>query len=43
MLEKVKSAGGEILTPQTKLSDELGFIAVLLDTEGNRIALHALK
>jgi predicted enzyme related to lactoylglutathione lyase len=43
MLEKVKSAGGEILTPKTKLSDEFGFIAVFVDTEGNRIALHALK
>jgi len=43
MLEKVKSAGGEILTPKTKLSDQFGFIAVFLDTEGNRIALHALK
>jgi predicted enzyme related to lactoylglutathione lyase len=43
MLEKIKSAGGEILTPKTKLSDEFGFIAVFVDTEGNRIALHALK
>jgi predicted enzyme related to lactoylglutathione lyase len=43
ILEEVKSAGGEILTPKTKLSDEFGFIAVFVDTEGNRIALHALK
>lgn len=43
MLEKVTSAGGEILTPKTKLGDQFGFIAVFLDTEGNRIALHALK
>jgi predicted enzyme related to lactoylglutathione lyase len=43
ILEKVKSAGREILTPKTKLSDEFGFIAVFVDTEGNRIALHALK
>ena len=43
MLGKIKSAGGEILTPKTKLSDEFGFIAVFVDTEGNRIALHALE
>ena len=43
MLEKITSAGGEILTPKTKLSNEFGFIAVFVDTEGNRIALHALK
>jgi predicted enzyme related to lactoylglutathione lyase len=43
MLEKVKSAGGEILTPKTKLNDQLGFLTVFLDTEGNRIGLHSLK
>jgi len=43
MLEKIKSAGGEILTPKTKLSDHFGFIAIFLDTEGNRIALHSPK
>ena len=43
MLEKIKSAGGEILTPKTKLSDQFGFIAIFLDTEGNRIVLHSPK
>jgi len=43
MLKKAKAGGGEILTPKTKLSDQFGFIAVFLDTEGNRIALHTLK
>ena len=43
MLKKVISAGGEILTPKTKLGDQFGFVAVFLDTEGNRIALHAQK
>ena len=39
MLEKAKAGGGKILTPKTKLCDQLGFIAVFWDTEGNRIAL----
>ena len=43
MLEKVTSAGGEIQTPKIKLSDEFGFMAAFLDTEGNRIALHSMK
>ncbi len=43
MLGKAKAGGGEILTPKTKLIDLFGFIAVFLDTEGNRIALHTLK
>jgi len=42
MLAKAK-AGGGILTPKTKLSDQFGFIAVFWDTEGNRIALQARK
>ena len=43
MLGKPKVGGGETLTPKTKLSDQFGFIAVFLDTEGNSIALHTLK
>lgn len=43
ILEKVESAGGEILTPKTKLSDQFGYMAAFTDTEGNRIALHAPK
>ena len=43
MLEKAKAGGGKILTPKTKLCDQLGFIAVFWDTEGNRIALQTRK
>jgi hypothetical protein len=43
MLEKIASAGGEIVTPKTKLSDEFGYMAAFIDTEGNRIALHSMK
>ncbi|MDP4223637.1 MAG: VOC family protein [Bacteroidota bacterium] len=40
---KVKDAGGKILIPKRKISDEIGFMALILDTEGNRIALHSHK
>jgi hypothetical protein len=43
VLKRVASAGGEIVTPKTKLTDEFGFMAAFLDTEGNRIALHSMK
>ena len=40
-LSRVEVAGGEIQQPKTKISDEHGFMAVFLDSEGNRIALHS--
>jgi len=42
-LEKVESAGGKILTPKTHIGQNLGFWALILDTEGNRIAFHSMK
>ncbi len=41
-LAKVEKAGGKILVPKTSLGPN-GFMAQLLDTEGNRIALHSMK
>ncbi len=42
-LSRVKKAGGEILRPKTAIGGEYGFMALLKDTEGNRIALHSQK
>lgn len=42
ILDKVEAAGGNILVPKTEISPEHGYMAVILDTEGNRIALHAI-
>jgi len=41
VLDKVKAAGGKILVHKTQISPEYGYMAVILDTEGNRIALHS--
>jgi predicted enzyme related to lactoylglutathione lyase len=41
ILDKVESAGGSILVPKTEISPEYGFMAVIIDTEGNRIGLHS--
>lgn len=43
ILDKIAGAGGTILVPKTEISPEYGFMAVFLDTEGNRIGLHSLK
>jgi predicted enzyme related to lactoylglutathione lyase len=41
VLSKVENAGGKVLVPKTQISPEYGYMAMFLDTEGNRIALHA--
>jgi predicted enzyme related to lactoylglutathione lyase len=40
ILDKVEAAGGKIMMPKTTISDEYGDMAVIIDTEGNRIAFH---
>lgn len=40
-LSRVEEAGGKVVTPKTKISDEIGFFAVINDTEGNKVALHS--
>ena len=42
VLDKVEKAGGKIMVPKTEISPEYGFMAVFIDTEGNRIGLHSV-
>lgn len=42
VLDKVEAAGGKIFLPKTEISPEYGFMAVIIDTEGNRIGLHSI-
>ena len=42
-LSRVETAGGEIKRPKTEIGGGHGFMALVNDTEGNRIALHSLK
>jgi len=39
-LSKVENAGGKVLRPKTLISKDAGYMALILDSEGNRIALH---
>ena len=41
VLQLVQDAGGNVVVPKTKISDEIGFMGIFMDTEGNRIALHS--
>lgn len=42
VLDKVEKAGGKIMVPKTEISPEYGYMAVFIDTEGNRIGLHSI-
>lgn len=42
MLARAEAAGASVVIPKTKVSDDIGYMAVFKDTEGNRIALHSL-
>ena len=41
VLSKVEGAGGKITMPKGKISDEIGYMAFFIDTEGNAVALHS--
>jgi predicted enzyme related to lactoylglutathione lyase len=42
-LMRVRDAGGEVALPKTALPPGLGFFAHIIDSEGNRVGLHALQ
>jgi predicted enzyme related to lactoylglutathione lyase len=42
VVDRIEAAGGKVTVPKTKISDEYGYMAVFIDTEGNRIALHSV-
>jgi predicted enzyme related to lactoylglutathione lyase len=41
VLDKVEEAGGKISIAKRQISPDHGFMAVIIDSEGNRIALHS--
>lgn len=42
-LDKIEPNGGKIIMPKTEISPEMGFFALFMDTEGNRLGLHAIR
>ena len=42
VLDRIEAAGGKIIVPKTLITDDIGHMAVFIDTEGNRIALHSI-
>jgi predicted enzyme related to lactoylglutathione lyase len=42
-LGRVEKAGGKVLMQRTPISENFGFMGLIIDSEGNRIALHSRK
>jgi len=40
-LGKVEAAGGKVLMDKKLIAEDIGFMGLFLDTEGNRIAIHS--
>ena len=40
-LSRVEEAGGKIIMPKTSIGEN-GYMAIFLDTEGNRVAFHSM-
>ena len=40
-LSRVEKAGGKVIVPKTQISPEIGYFALFIDTEGNKVALHS--
>jgi predicted enzyme related to lactoylglutathione lyase len=38
---RIEAAGGKMVKPVTQITPEIGHMAFFVDTEGNRMALHA--
>ncbi len=40
-LGRVEAAGGKVLMPKKQISEDIGYMGLFLDSEGNRIAIHS--
>lgn len=41
VLDKVEDSGGTVSIPKRLITEDNGYMAVIIDSEGNRIALHS--
>jgi len=42
-LAKVEKAGGKVIMQKKLISDDVGYMGLFIDSEGNRIAVHSRK
>jgi predicted enzyme related to lactoylglutathione lyase len=41
IVDKIEAAGGKVIMPKTLITEQIGYMAFFVDTEGNRLGLHA--
>ncbi len=41
VINKVELAGGRIVMPKTLISNDAGYFAIFIDSQGNKLALHS--
>ncbi len=41
VIDRIEKANGNVLMPKTQISPEVGYMAFFIDTEGNKVGLHA--
>jgi uncharacterized protein len=43
VLESVESNNGKVIVPKTQISPEMGYFGMFIDSEGNKMAVHAIN
>lgn len=43
IIDKVEAAGGKVIVPKKIITEEIGYMGIFIDSEGNRVALHSNK
>lgn len=41
VLDRIEGAGGKVVMPRTVIDENIGVMAFFIDTEGNKVGLHA--
>src|SRR5258706_2670964 len=41
VIDRIEAAGGKVVMPKMQISPEIGYMVSFIDTEGNKMALHA--
>ncbi len=42
-MNRVEKAGGKIMMPKKHIADDIGYMGLFEDTEGNRVAMHSVR
>jgi len=43
LLDKVVPDNGKVIVPKTRISPDMDYFAMFIDTEGNKMAVHSMN